>query len=360
MIDENSPQGNSSELLDDTDLPLDLDGATFAADALEDPAPDDVRPGDLAAFVEYREAKRDARHFLLMVAMRHFGKPSNWEASKDPAEVLAFMRDLASDPAKLEEHHIIPQRDLFAAVVLPYALPLEEPDLQKSARWVSDKSLNNLDSGDTQATFSQIQSIRAKIGGAKRRKNSASERQPWTYIGVSRRTWYRRLKGKAAGTHGGDRKSQKARGNFQVAPDQVAHEPKGFGVDLVSSNDLSPVLRDPRVLGSSLTDLSVREKNPKTISVRVPLDRPTECNLKPWEALGISRRAWYYHKAGRHTGRHGGNRAKPLSPDLPDGKARCARLSGDTTTTAGDAVENGISERIAYYRKMRENGREER
>ena len=29
---------------------------------------------------------------------------------------------------------------------------------------------------------------------------------------------------------------------------------------------------------------------------------------EPWEAEGVSRRAWYYRQAGRHTGQHGGSR----------------------------------------------------
>ena len=42
----------------------------------------------------------------------------------------------------------------------------------------------------------------------------------------------------------------------------------------------------------------------------------------PWEAEGISRRAWYYRQAGEHTGQHGGAR----------------RFSSETRTKAGCCI----------------------
>lgn len=68
----------------------------------------------------------------------------------------------------------------------PDPLPFSEvKTISKSvAMWI----WKNFDS----STFSDIQAARGRKSGAKRRKGSIQEQQPWVELGVSRATWYRR------------------------------------------------------------------------------------------------------------------------------------------------------------------------
>ena len=72
----------------------------------------------------------------------------------------------------------------------------------------------NLQSGQTQRTFSFLQAARGKKSGRAQRKDTPLEqdRTPWVTAGISRRAWYYKQAGKHTGQHGGDRRSD----NFKL------------------------------------------------------------------------------------------------------------------------------------------------
>ena len=125
---------------------------------------------------------------LFRAGMRWTGRPSHWG---DWAGMTAYL----------------------AALNAEFVVPLGERELGgivKSIRRIQSK---NLQSGQTQRTFSFLQAARGRKGGQQsgqaRRKDTPLEydRTPWEAAGVSRATWYRHQAGQHIGQHGGDRRS---------------------------------------------------------------------------------------------------------------------------------------------------------
>ena len=130
---------------------------------------------------------------LFNAAMRFFGKPSNWEASTDLGDVLAWV-----EAACCEWYGADP-------------IDWHRSECSWIAKSVTRYCRRNLASGQTQRQFPLIQASRGRKSGASRRAKAAERVMPWQAEGVSRRTWYRdnaRTEPKA--THGGAR-------SFQVA-----------------------------------------------------------------------------------------------------------------------------------------------
>ena len=102
----------------------------------------------------------------------------------------------------------------LAALNAEFVLPLGERELGGIVKSIRRIQAKNLQSGQTQRTFSFIQAARGRKGGQQsgqvRRRDTALEydRTPWATAGISRATWYRRQAGQHTGQHGGDRRSQ--------------------------------------------------------------------------------------------------------------------------------------------------------
>ena len=113
---------------------------------------------------------------LFRAAMGWFGKPSNWEASTDLGDVLAWVEDACS-----EWHGADP-------------IGWHANECLWIAKSVTRYCRLQLASGQTQQGFAFIQSSRGKRSGEARRKGTLLEhdRTPWESEGISRRTWYRR------------------------------------------------------------------------------------------------------------------------------------------------------------------------
>lgn len=124
---------------------------------------------------------------LFKAAMRWFGRPSNWDASTDLGDVLAWIEAA------------------FIEWEFP-ALDWHRSECLWIAKSVTRYCRQNLRSGQTQRQFAFIQAARGRKGGAKRRKGSVTEAAPWEAEGVSRATWYYRQAGRHTGTHGGARR----------------------------------------------------------------------------------------------------------------------------------------------------------
>lgn len=112
---------------------------------------------------------------LFRAAMRWFGMPRHWNASRDPAAVHAW---IAAEFRRL--------------------FPPPQPGWHPRECWwiaqsVSRYCRENLDSGRTQAGFLRQRIERGRKSGAKRRQGTPLEfdRAPWLAFGISRRTWYR-------------------------------------------------------------------------------------------------------------------------------------------------------------------------
>ena len=123
-----------------------------------------------------RPQTADGRNVALFRAsMRFFGKARNWDDSRDPEAVFAWIEATCDEwypPPRLGWH------------------PKETWWIAKSVARICAK---NLDSGQTQAGFARIQSARGRRSGAKRRQGTPLEldRQPWLALEISRPTWYR-------------------------------------------------------------------------------------------------------------------------------------------------------------------------
>ena len=122
---------------------------------------------------------------LFRAAMRWFGRPSNWEASTDLGDVLAWC-------------------EAYNATWFP--VPLPDLEVKHIAKHVVGYCRRNLASGKTQYGLSQSQSWKGrrggKMSGASRRKGTPlmTDRTPWETDGISRRTWYRRRAAHSSGT----------------------------------------------------------------------------------------------------------------------------------------------------------------
>lgn len=113
---------------------------------------------------------------LFRAAMRHFGKPRNWDASTDLGDVLAWIEACFDD-----WYGELPHNGWH----------------RNECRWIA-KSVTrycraNLASGRTQRNFPLIQAARGRLSGQARRKNKPLEAdpQPWLDLGISRATYYR-------------------------------------------------------------------------------------------------------------------------------------------------------------------------
>ena len=111
---------------------------------------------------------------LFMGAMRFFGKPSNWEASTDLGDVLAWIEDAlaewyGSDPKEWHANECL-----------------------HIAKSVTRYCRRNLASGQTQLGLKLIAAARGRRSGVVRRAKAAERVLPWKEEGVSRRTWYRK------------------------------------------------------------------------------------------------------------------------------------------------------------------------
>ena len=129
---------------------------------------------------------------LFQSAMRWFGRPSNWDASKDLGDVLAWIEKAyaewyGEDPREWHRNESV----WIAKSVTRYCRA-------------------NLASGRTQTQLSLIQSARGKKGGkvsgVVRRKGSIEEAAPWELEGISRRAWHNHQAGEHTGQHGGARR----------------------------------------------------------------------------------------------------------------------------------------------------------
>ena len=110
---------------------------------------------------------------LFRAAMRWFGRPSNWEASTDMGDVLAWCEAT--------------NRECFPA-------PLSDLEVKHIAKHVVGYCRRNLASGQTQHGLSQSQSAKGRMSGASRRKGTplAIDRTPWKTEGISKAWWYRK------------------------------------------------------------------------------------------------------------------------------------------------------------------------
>ena len=122
---------------------------------------------------------------LFKKAMRHFGRPKNWEASMNLGDVHAWI----------------------SMQNLGFQTPLDDKEVLSIAKSVSKISSRNLMSGQTQQNFSFIQAARGRKSGAARRPGSTEEAVPWVAEGISRRTWYDHKAGKHTGQRGRPKKS---------------------------------------------------------------------------------------------------------------------------------------------------------
>ena len=117
--------------------------------------------------------------------MRWTGQPSHW-----------------SDWAGLTTY--------LAAMNAEFVLPLGERELGGIVKSIRRIQAKNLQSGQTQQTFSFIQAARGRKSSQAQRKDMPLEqdRTPWATVGVSQATWYRRQADQHTGQHGGERRSQ--------------------------------------------------------------------------------------------------------------------------------------------------------
>ena len=113
---------------------------------------------------------------LFREAMRFFGKPSNWEASTDMGDVLAWVETACSEWNGADP------------------IGWHASECLWIAKSVTRYCRRNLDSGQTQRQFSFIQAGRARKLGTIRRKGTPLEhdRTPWEAEGISRAWWYRK------------------------------------------------------------------------------------------------------------------------------------------------------------------------
>ena len=200
---------NHSHLDDDpTDLPLDLPnqsltgGLSISAlddlscfDALELAVhldADTLPESALERLAEDKTGRLSYGYFLFTTAMREFGYPANWEASKDTHAVFDFLKDLHEDQERQRED--IPDGAGADAVLL------------RMASRVSQICVDNIDTERTQDELSRRQSIRGHLSGVTRRLGSVEVAAPWKAAGVSRATYYRHNAGQLTGEHGGKRK----------------------------------------------------------------------------------------------------------------------------------------------------------
>ena len=112
---------------------------------------------------------------LFRAAMRHFGQPSQWEASTDPGVVHAWIVDAFNK-----------------------FFPPPQPNWNPKECWwigasVSRICTKNLRSGQTQSQFLALQAERGRRSGKARRRGTPLElnRTPWLNLEISRPTWYR-------------------------------------------------------------------------------------------------------------------------------------------------------------------------
>ena len=110
---------------------------------------------------------------LFRGALRFFGKPQNWAASRNPDLVQTWVDEAFEKwfPGLQDDWH-----------------PNETAWIAKSVSRICRK---NLDTGQTQAGFWVIQSTRGKKSGQARRQTSIEAKQPWVDLGIHRATWYR-------------------------------------------------------------------------------------------------------------------------------------------------------------------------
>ena len=115
---------------------------------------------------------------LFKAAMRWFSRPSNWEASTDLGDVLAWC-------------------EATFAGWYPGAVGWADWH-RNECLWIAKSVVGycrrNLVSGQTQRQLSLIQAGRGRKSGASRRKGTALEqdRAPWEVEGISRAWWYRK------------------------------------------------------------------------------------------------------------------------------------------------------------------------
>ena len=126
---------------------------------------------------------------LFREALRWFGRKSNWDASTDLGDVLAWIEGA------------------FADWYGDNPIDWHRNECSHIAKSVTRYCRRNLASGQTQRQFSFIQSARGQKSGAKRRRGSITEAAPWEAEGISRRTWERHRKGQNLGKRGARRKS---------------------------------------------------------------------------------------------------------------------------------------------------------
>ena len=125
---------------------------------------------------------------LFREAMRWFGRPSNWEASTDLGDVLAWVEDACSEWCGADP------------------IGWHRNECLWIAKSVTRYCRRNLASRQTQQGFAFLQSYKGKLSGKTRRKGSTEEAAPWEAEGISRRAWHYRQAGEHTGQHGGARR----------------------------------------------------------------------------------------------------------------------------------------------------------
>ena len=113
---------------------------------------------------------------LFNAALRWFGRPSNWDASTDLGDVLAWVEDACSE--------------WFGDNPIDW----HRNECMSIAKSVTRYCRRNLASGQTQRQFPLIQAYKGKLSGKERRQGTPLEhdRTPWETEGISRAWWYRK------------------------------------------------------------------------------------------------------------------------------------------------------------------------